>query len=350
MLIIVSLLLSFNCQAEATIEKKAEIATPADKAKKVPTVLQFSSLHPAAINESWYLSGLIESEQGGRFAYYFVVQRLNEQFSYFTQIINIDTKAVIYKRTETAQLSLATRLGINFKIGDGFLRYNEINDSWLFGVDEKHGFNLRVESLQTESYKVNHLKHIYFYTLQSKRVNGQLSLDDDKVEFVTAKNAWLSHQWQDPGEENDITIERLLCRSVDNEGVMLLKAYSNGKVIYSQADLLDQRGESHPVSQFSVLSQTKPTQWKVKIFSPKKNFEITSQLPQQSIIDTKTVNYYLGTALTINQSNQLTASGGCVIIKESIEMAKTFNKKELISQDPEKNAEKKEAVTSETSK
>lgn len=273
-----------------------------------------SSLHPAANNESWYLSGLLENEQAEIFAYYFVVQRVNDKFTYFTQIISLQTGKVIFKYSQTATISLATRQGINFKIADGFLRYNEINNSWIFGVDSKKGYNLRVESLQVGSYNVSHLNLISFYTLQSKRVNGQLSLGG-RSDFVISNNAWLSHQWRSFSVEQSIQVERLLCRFVDNQGVMLVRAYLNNDVIFSLADLLGSHGESHPVSQFSLLSKMATNLWQVKLFSPKKVFDIITTKPLTSTKGGINTNFYLGAVKPLNKNSPL---GSCMVIKENI--------------------------------
>lgn len=270
-----------------------------------------SILHPAASHESWYMSGFVENEQAQRFAYYFVVHRINEQFSYFTQIISMQTGKEIYKSSDKAELSLATRQGINLKIGDGFFRYNNINDSWIFGVDSRDGFNLRVESRPMTSQSINHLNQVSFYNLQSKRVNGQLS-KDNKAQFVTASNAWISHQWRDPKPQKHLQVERLLCRFLDEQGVMMVRAHQGGEVVFSLADLLDHYGESHPVSQFSLITQTTPSKWQVKLVSPKKKFEIQTQKPFSMSENNDSTDYYLGLVVDADQN-----AGSCMIIKET---------------------------------
>lgn len=277
-----------------------------------PTVIKDSSLHPAVNHESWYLSGLVENEQAERFAYYFVVHRNKEHFSYFTQLISMQTGLPIFQSSDKADISLATRLGINFKIGEGFLRYNEISDSWLFGVDTKKGFNLRVESAPMKAHEVSHLNKVSFYILQSKRVNGQIS-KENKPEFVTSSNAWIAHQWQEAAPEKNIMIERLLCRFYDNQGVMMVRARKGGDVVYSNADLLDRFGESHAVSQFSFISQTNKTSWEVKLVSPKKNFDISTVEPFQVTQKNAGTDYYLG---LVKEPSKKENIGSCMIIKE----------------------------------
>ncbi len=300
-------LLSFNVVSADPILKMSEVALMSDPLN----ITKDSNLHPAASHESWYMSGFVENEQAERFAYYFVVHRINEEFSYFTQIASMQTGKEVYKSSDKAQISLATRQGINLKIGDGFLRYNNINDSWIFGVDSRDGFNLRVESRPMASQSINHLNQVSFYNLQSKRVNGQLS-KGNKSEFVTASNAWISHQWRDPQPQKKLQVERLLCRFLDEQGVMMVRARQAGEVVFSLADLLDHYGESHPVSQFSVITQTQPSHWNIKLVSPQKRFEVLTQKPFQMSESNASTDYYLGLVVDANQN-----AGSCMIIKEN---------------------------------
>lgn len=293
-----------NGENHGTLKKEIRVALP--KLKKD------SNLHPLAHEENWYLSGFVETEQGERFGYYFIVVRQGEHFHYYSEIINMQAKKVVYRFSEHETIPLETRQGINFKIGHGFLRYNDINDSWIFGVDDKEGFNLRVESLYAGEYNISHLHSISFYTLQSRRVNGQLTFDN-KTEFVTSTNSWVAHQWQN-GKDEQITLQRLLCRFTDNQGLMLVRAYQAGTVIFSLADMLDSHGDNHPVSQFSLIQQIKPLQWQVRLFSPKKNYLVQTQAAQQEKSNQKLIEYYLGLVDLDKKGN---AQGVCAFIKES---------------------------------
>lgn len=292
---------------------KSKLETMPSAQAKATVILKENNLHPAADIESWNISGTLENEQAEQFAYYFTVQRIGEQFSYFSQIIKLQTKEIIFQKSEQATLVLSEQQGLNFKISHGFLRYNEINNSWTFGVDSEDGFNLRVESLTAANYNVIHLKNISFYMLQSKRVNGDLARKN-KQEFVTSSNAWLAHQWQNKSEQEvGLLMERLLCRIENNQGVMLVKAYQDKDAIFSQADLLDPQGDSYPVSQFGSLSQIKLNEWQVKLLSPKKTFYVRTNTPLQWAEGTKISKFYLG---VIEDPKKQVTQGVCFIIKD----------------------------------
>lgn len=292
-----------------------------------------SMLHPAASHESWYLSGFVENEDAERFAYYFVVTRVKEKFSYFTQITSMQTGDEVYKSSAQETLSMATRQGINLRIGNGFLQYNDINDSWVFGVESNDGFNLRVESRPMKAQAINYLNQVSFYNLQSKRVNGQLS-KSNKAEFVTATNAWISHQWRNPKPQKDLAVERLLCRFLDNQGVMMVRASQAGEVVFSLADLLDPAGQSHPVSQFSLITQIEPSLWNVKLVAPKMRFSVKTQPPFNLKENYASTDYYLGLVQGADKN-----AGSCMIIKENNFAA------QLIDENPAVRAKGKDEAT-----
>ena len=85
--------------AEAVIEK-ANIAPEISLSEQKASNYKDSNLHPIALSESWYISGVIENEQAERYAYYFIVHRLGEQFSYYTQLISLANGTILFNKTE----------------------------------------------------------------------------------------------------------------------------------------------------------------------------------------------------------------------------------------------------------
>lgn len=271
-----------------------------------------SSLHPAATRESWYISGLVENDSGFHYGYYFVVIREANQFNVFANVMDLKTGKVLFSEQEHAIIDVGNRLGINLKMKNAFLRYNDINDSWVFGLDQSPGFNLRLESLAHEDYTIRHLDGVSFYSLQSKRVNGQLTIAD-KNEFVTAKNAWLTHEWSDKVSQ-DLLIQRLMCRFYDGKGLILMRGYKANKVTFDLATLLEPNGENAPVSQFSVVSQSNPSLWEVSLLSPKMKFKIETPKSQSLAQKNETAYFYSGLVKTPNQKIE----GYCLISKDKM--------------------------------
>lgn len=297
-----------------------KVVKPKSKHSTEPKVKNDSYLHPKAKRESWYVSGLVENDSGKQYGYYFAVLREKEQFESFANIIDLKNGRVMLTAKDASAVALGQRLGINLKIQDAFLRYNDINDSWVFGLDKSPGFNLRLESLEHGSYHVSHLENTSFYSLQSKRVNGQLTLDG-KNEFVTATNAWLTHQWSDKVNQS-FTLQRLMCRLLDGQGLMLVRGYKNNDVVFDLATLLEANGVSRPISQFSLVSQSNPSLWTVSVLSPKMQFHVETSDPQKIVRDTE-INY-LYPGLVKDKDNKVT--GYCLISKESLNPASVTSK------------------------
>ncbi len=270
-----------------------------------------SYLHPAAKQESWYVSGLVRTDQGESYGYYFVVVRQEENFDAYVLVVDLKTGTEVLKEHTQQKIPLAERQGINLKVGNAFLRNNDINGSWVFGIDSKHGVNLRVESLKWDKLKVNHLGSLSFYSLQSKRVNGQLTVGD-KSFFVTSRNAWLVHQWGDHIEQS-LSLQRVLCRFNDNQGLMLVRGFKHDKVIFDYALLLDADGGSLPVSQFSLVSQSSPKIWQVRLLSPKMQFKVRTREPFKLVEKYHVTDFYSGRV----DLSKKDGSGFCMISKDN---------------------------------
>lgn len=311
--------------------KKSNLSLDPKTTKKI-NLKNDSSLHPLANRESWYIAGLVENDGGFHYGYYFVVLREGEVFNVFANIMDLKTGKLVFSEKEESHISIGERLGINLKMKDAFLRYNDINDSWVFGWDKSPGFNLRLESLAHGEYRISHLDGVSFYSLQSKRVNGQLTIGE-KNEFVTAKNAWLTHEWSDQ-LSHDLMIQRLMCRLYDGRGLMLMRGYKEKKVTFDLALLLEANGDNAPVSQFSVVSQANPSLWDVSLLSPKIRFKIETPTPQAMKHDHEVAYFYSG--LVRSTDNQV--EGYCLISKDEmgVDLKKTKKK-------PQVNQSKKKA-------
>jgi predicted secreted hydrolase len=303
------------CYAEASSEKdqlKTIKKAKSQVVSKQKALSNDSSLHPLAERESWYISGLVDNDAGEQYGYYFAVLRESEVFYVFANVMNLKTGKIVFSEEQKADIKIGERLGINLKIKDAFLRFNDINDSWVFGLDKPLGFNLRLESLSYDAYSVSHLDRVSFYSLQSKRVNGQLTIEG-KNQFVTAKNAWLTHEWSDKLTQS-LVIQRLMCRLFDGRGLMLMRGYKEKKVAFDLALLLEANGKSAPISQFSVVSQANPLLWEVSLLSPKMQFNIETAPPQKMSRRGETSSFYSG----VVRSKEQKIEGYCFISKDAV--------------------------------
>lgn len=285
----------------------------ADSKGKKPTVLTSSEVKPLAKEESWYVSGVVKAEDGTAFGYYFALLRKGEAFTNQTTVMDLNKGTLLLSESNEATIPLAGRKGIHFKVGSAFLRYNQINKSWVFGIDKAEGFNFRLESLEEGPYPTNHLNQFSFYTIQSKRVNGEISIAQ-KNRFVVANNAWLTHEWGEKTQQTTL-MQRLLCRLGGGKGLMVFRAYDKESIQYDLATLLEPSGESKPVSQFSLITQTKPTSWHVSLIAPEMSFDVETSKPQTIKRKDETIYFYPG---LIKNNKDPSARGYCLISKETV--------------------------------
>ncbi len=294
--ILMCLLLSFHVHAQ--------------KSKKEPltvTIKAANNVKPLAKHEAWYLSGIVETEARKKYGYYFIVFRDGDKFYHQANVMDLVSREQVLSTKSQAELPLKGRLGVHFLIGDAFLRYNDINHSWTFGIDKAQGLNLRLESLDKGNHPVNHYKDWSFSTEQSMRVNGELSIEG-KNQFVIGSNTWLVHEWGNK-LNRETTFERLLCRLKDGRGLMVFRAYEQKKIAFDLATLLEASGKDRPVSQFSAITQTTPKAWRVSLLSPRMELEINTLTPESIKRDGDTMLLYPGSL----KNNRYGIGGYCLI-------------------------------------
>lgn len=236
-----------------------------------------SFIHTKAVSESWTFSGIVSDDSANRYGYSFLLLRQQDNFKVVSQIILLSTGKEVFHYVAEKKQNAFDSQGVNLKIKDAFLKYDEISDSWVFGINQKQGFNFRIEGNHKFEYQIEHIPGVSFYSLQGMRVNGQLALND-KSQFVTAKNAWLSHQWRD-NLSNDYQITRVYCRLTQGKGLLLEQISQGDKRLFDSASLLEPNGKQDSVSQFVQLRQNKPDLWEINVLSPKIHLMVESVSP-----------------------------------------------------------------------
>lgn len=277
-----------------------------------PSALQrLHSLH--ATQADWTFFGVVTNESGEHFNYFFQIQRDYDRFHGIATVIDAqDRSVVIYEDSYTLieQPELA-----HWQVGNLFLRFNTITNSWVFGVKKKgkKGFNFKVDMLGSTdaSYaKQQTLRPgINLLINQTGRLNGHLQLEEPGKElFVTAKKAWFRQVWVSKPQTSSHFLSSVLCE------------FSNGSTFYnisipeldslrgSIAGWRNDDGKSSSISQFITTQQEKDGFWSIKLSSPKMELSFLNLLNK------------------INETNQLmvgiplgSLTGFCAITKREIE-------------------------------
>lgn len=272
-------------------------------------VIEFPKDHGNHVKQSkdvWVFTGEVESEEGNKYAYMYLLKRNNDTWAVFTNIVDLATQKEVlrYKDKSTkSEVSISDEL-MQWKVGNAFMKYNVISDSWLFGLlDEKNSFNFRLKGVRNyvlngdNGYLVREKSTQNFvasYSAQSMNINGHLTLDG-KSSFVTGKNSWFEHRWGMLLSRHKATKYALItCRFNDNTGLMLYEWFGSKDFWPSRLktgtyqNALDKKVL---VSNFWLNKSTKTNQWFISIPALKINISAEGDaIPEYDVIQVRKSN------------------------------------------------------------
>ncbi|MBA2649063.1 MAG: hypothetical protein H0U75_05575 [Legionella sp.] len=171
---------------------------------------------------SWIFSGVATNEGGERFGYFFQMQRQGSVFHAKTALIDGQTNKLIF--FYDGQETIEATTNVDWHVGPSFLRYNPINDSWIFGLKlaEKKGFNFKVDMLKkdNEDNETLELKPgVELQALETTRLNGHIKTDvNNKEQFVIGNKAWFARVWLTKAQKEGPAISTTFCRLNNDNG------------------------------------------------------------------------------------------------------------------------------------
>lgn len=235
---------------------------------------------------SFVLSGLLTNENGEHYDYFFQIQRDGHAFHAKVALFDSQHQKVIFEEAGDAQIEHPD--DYDWHIGRAFLRFNAINDSWVFGLvnDEKGGFNFKVDMLnQREHHTVTrYFRHgISFVVMQTGALNGHLQLADQE-QFVIAKTAWFRQIWLTRGASSLHQLDGLLCRFQDGGGLYSVRVLESDMPRGSVSGLLSAEGETAAISQFIHVEEKDNHAWLIRVLSPHMQLNVASTLAQQDVV------------------------------------------------------------------
>lgn len=170
---------------------------------------------------SWIFSGVATNESGERFGYFFQMQRQGSDLHAKTALIDgqSNTLLLFYEGHETMDDLNA----LDWHVGPSFMRYNPINDSWIFGVKmaDKQGFNFKVDMLKKENDTSDTLElkpGVELQALETTRLNGHIIGMDNKEQFVTGNKAWFARIRFNKAQKEGRAISTTFCRLNNDNG------------------------------------------------------------------------------------------------------------------------------------
>ena len=246
---------------------------------------------PLSEQTGWIFSGVVNSESGDIYGYYFELKREGIDYHIKAALIDAVSRTVIFQENEAASLKEVTPY--DWHVGNAFLKFNPINDTWLMGVRrvDNQGFNFKVDMLTQLGTKVNSkvLKQGLMMTvLQTGELNGHLQrLPELGAKFVTAKHVWFRQIWQTEPYTSLSSLKGLLCQFHDGSSLYSILLHDQYALSGAMAAWFDPAGMRMATSQFVQIASNDAKDEKafsVKLSSPKVNLKIKDLVQQEALL------------------------------------------------------------------
>lgn len=237
---------------------------------------------------NWVFSGSVTNENGESYTYFFQMQRHKNDLHVITALFDAQSKALVL--LDEGDAKIADSEQNNWHVGRSFLRFNAINDTWVFGVktQDKKGFNFKVDMLnQPENNPVaqNLRAGIEFVVSQTGQLTGHLQVGDVSSEqFVTAKNAWFRQIWLSNSQDQSHQLSSVLCRFNDGSGFYSMNLLESDAVRGAVAGWFDAQGVSSAMSQFINVKEAPEGDWHIRIASPSLHFIVSDSLKRSDVV------------------------------------------------------------------
>lgn len=238
---------------------------------------------------TWVFSGTVATESGDNYGYFFQMQRENNYFHATAALLDENNKSVIFSEDSTADIDDSS-MPYNWRVGRAFLRFNAVNDSWIFGVKPKDqlGFNFKVDMLKQFASKpsMHHLKSgITMMVTQTSELNGHiLTGKSDDEQFVRANDAWFRQVWQDEKDTNKHVLSSVLCRFNDGSGFYSVNLHESDAQSGAVAGWYNPEGIRQSMSQFIQVEPSKEGIWHIRAQSPRMNLALRDYSQINSVI------------------------------------------------------------------
>ncbi|KTD61401.1 hypothetical protein [Legionella spiritensis] len=274
----------------------------------------------------WTFSGAVTNESGERYHFYFQLQRRDSQYQALAVLIDDKSKELVFYEKSEEQLQVSDNK--QWQIGRAFLRFNPINNSWVFGIrsKEQKGFNFKVDTLEladSTSVKKQEIRDgIELLISRTGRLNGHLQTGaDSKEQFVTAPKIWFRQIWTSKPQTSEHLVTAVLCDFNEKGGLYAVNIKEEDAARASVAGWYDANSKAVRMSQFVSVKEEKDKTWKIHVALPKTTLLVMNLLPALE-------NRYGLVAGFINKG----IPGFCAISRHNIHQDVTTKEKEVLSE------------------
>ncbi len=234
---------------------------------------------------SWSFSGMVANESGEQYGYFFQVHRQDNNFQVKTALIDGQTNQLKLSYEYNSMIDNA--LPLNWHIGQAFMRFNPINDSWVFGVklENAKGFNFKVDMLQQANQNDKSLAlrpGVQLQALQTSRLNGHIKIEKDtKEQFVTGNNAWFGKVWFSEKQDATHEISTAFCRLNNDNGFYSANLKESDATGAAIAGWRDSLGNKVKMSQFISIKNEPDDQCLLHVALPKLQLNVINTLKNE---------------------------------------------------------------------
>lgn len=229
---------------------------------------------------SWTFSGMVNNESGDKYGYFFEMQRQGNEFHAKAALIDGQTNQLVFFYEGNEKIEQAASL--NWHVGRSFIRFNPINDSWIFGVKgtDKKGFNFKVDMLKQSHHGNETLvlrPGVKLQALQTSQLNGHVQVDD-KEQFVTGNKAWFGQLILSTDQKVPHDISTTFCRLSDDNGFYSANLKEKDATSAAVAGWLDPTGNKVKMSQFVSIKSLDNDQCVLNVGLPKLTLKLLNTL------------------------------------------------------------------------
>ena len=216
------------------------------------------------------------------------MQRDGDEFHTIAALFDGQNKQPILLDESQAVISQPTPY--NWHVGRAFLRFNPINDSWIFGLktEDKKGFNFKVDMLKQDDTipaALDLRPGVELLVNQTSHLNGHIQAGkDSKEEFVTSKNAWFRQVWLKENQEKSQPFRGVLCRFNDGSGFYSVNMLEADALRGAVAGWRNEEGISAVMSQFINVKQDVKGPWHIRVASPSLHLVLSDFIEKNSVI------------------------------------------------------------------
>lgn len=234
---------------------------------------------------SWTFSGMVNNESGDQYGYFFEMHRQGAEFHTKAALIDGQTNKVVFFYEGKEKIEEPASL--DWHIGRSFMRYNPINDSWIFGVKvaDKKGFNFKVDMLKQAHHGSETLvlrPGVKLQALQTSQLNGHVQIDE-KEQFVTGNKAWLGKLVLSSDQKDSHDISTTFCRLSDDNGFYSANLKEKDATSAAVAGWLDPAGNKVKMSQFVSIKSLENDRSRLSVGLPKLSLTLTHTLKENNL-------------------------------------------------------------------